>query len=226
MSSDFESAFRPADKHQTDETGRTREWRHPGDPLSQPCTADGAENGVSLRMRRWWKTPAAVIEEYRRLLRETDYSAMRCAQMAGLCHAGATPIRAEERRYISRWRWVVKATGEIRPAVQPCPIKCAMRKTGMSEKTLGRRIKEGLLTVTHVTCNTRIFDSEELQVVKDIGLHQPGAHGKLTVVDVYEIRDRAAAGESQARIAQDYPVTRRQIGRIVNGTRWKRGGIR
>lgn len=46
---------------------------------------------------------------------------------------------------------------------------------------------------------------------------------KLSVQDVIEIRERAAAGEIQAQLAREYGVGPMQISRIVNGTRRKLG---
>ena len=46
-------------------------------------------------------------------------------------------------------------------------------------------------------------------------------YSKLTVEQVIEIRARAAAGESQRRIARDYPVGHSMVGFIVNRKRWK-----
>lgn len=42
----------------------------------------------------------------------------------------------------------------------------------------------------------------------------------LTADSVREIRRRAAAGETQVQIAQDYPVTRHMVGLIVRRQRW------
>lgn len=45
-------------------------------------------------------------------------------------------------------------------------------------------------------------------------------NSKLTDNDIREIRRRADEGESHSSIAEDFPVSRRQISRIVKGTRW------
>lgn len=42
----------------------------------------------------------------------------------------------------------------------------------------------------------------------------------LTADDVYAIRQRGKAGETQAVIAEDYPVTRHMIGLIIRRQRW------
>lgn len=42
----------------------------------------------------------------------------------------------------------------------------------------------------------------------------------LTADDVYEIRRRGEAGETQVAIAEDYPVTRHLIGLIIRRQRW------
>lgn len=175
-------------------------------------------------MRRWWKTPESKIARYKHLLKTTDYAADKCRQLAGLTRSvKASEIAHEERRYISKWRWIVKSTGEIRPVVPPCTYACAARKTGMSMRTIRRRVDVGLLEAktTKAHGSIRLFDPEELLMVKDIGLNPPDFHAKLTRDDVDTIRRRAAAGETHASIAQDYPVSRRQIGRIVDGTRWR-----
>ena len=43
---------------------------------------------------------------------------------------------------------------------------------------------------------------------------------KLTKKQVEEIRLRGKGPESHRRIAEDYPVNRRQISRIISGSRW------
>lgn len=38
--------------------------------------------------------------------------------------------------------------------------------------------------------------------------------------DVKEIRNRVASGESQSSVAQDFPISRSQVSRIIRGVRW------
>ena len=45
---------------------------------------------------------------------------------------------------------------------------------------------------------------------------------KLSKNQVMEIRERANNGESHMSISRDYPVKRRQVSRIVEGTRWSK----
>jgi hypothetical protein len=47
------------------------------------------------------------------------------------------------------------------------------------------------------------------------------SQAKLTESDVVAIRERAAAGELKARLAEEYGVTNRVIGEIVRFQRWK-----
>lgn len=51
---------------------------------------------------------------------------------------------------------------------------------------------------------------------------QGAAHGraKISDADVVEIRRRASLGESCRRISADYPISKSQIERIVNRTKW------
>jgi hypothetical protein len=51
--------------------------------------------------------------------------------------------------------------------------------------------------------------------------HQRDAKALLTVAQVVEIRERAAAGEVQNRLAEEYGVPFRHISDIVRGRRWK-----
>jgi hypothetical protein len=44
---------------------------------------------------------------------------------------------------------------------------------------------------------------------------------KLTTMDVLEIRDRSAGGDSQYVLAAAYGVTRKQIRNIVNRRQWR-----
>lgn len=43
---------------------------------------------------------------------------------------------------------------------------------------------------------------------------------KINPNDVHEIRRRHSDGESQVRIAMDYPISRAQVGNIVRGEQW------
>lgn len=52
--------------------------------------------------------------------------------------------------------------------------------------------------------------------------HGETSYAKLTIAQVVEIKARLVSGhESQARIAQDYPVSRGMVGLIHRGERWK-----
>lgn len=55
------------------------------------------------------------------------------------------------------------------------------------------------------------------------GTHDRGersASAKLTDADVAEIRRLAATAMTHVLIAERFPVDRRHIGRILNGSRW------
>jgi len=87
-------------------------------------------------------------------------------------------------------------------------------------------------------CNTRacirlnhlILGTQHANIMDSVraGTHKnpvhPGAShplAKLSPAQVREIRARAQAGWSHARIAKGLPVGRRQVSRIVEGVRWK-----
>ena len=96
--------------------------------------------------------------------------------------------------------------------VGPCP-------NGMECRHL-----DGDKTNNHVTNLTWGTRSEN---VHDTLLHGTSNHGersgsaKLTNDDVLQIRQRAADGELHRVIAEDFPVARNTITRIVNRLRWK-----
>ncbi len=168
-------------------------------------------------------TPSRRLMRFAQLLRDTDLSAQECGRRSGIgfCFTGR-PYRIvrEYRRYIGAGRWVDRKTGKVRPEI--CTIACAMEKTGLSVKTIRRRTAAQVIAKhtgrSHATL--QIFSASDIRTLQKIGLHPPDKHGILTRKDVKEIRRRARQGETHTRIALDYPVTRRQISRIVTGERW------
>ncbi len=175
------------------------------------------------RIRRWWKVPEKRLQKLRRLLLETDYSIEECLRRAGCMrgkYGSVEPIIASCRRSVGNGRWVDRTTGELRPR-QWCTETCAALKIGLSVRTVRRRIAEGLIQPATAPSHTRIhtFDEKDIQALRAIGRKKPGT-STLSPEDVTAIRELAAHGLTHAAIAERYPVSRRQISRIVSGERW------
>lgn len=173
--------------------------------------------------RRYWRTPQAKLDEFERLIRETDLSAEECAGKAGITTGRTgTPrvIVKKHRRYIGNGRWVDCNTGKVRPEI--CTAACAAEKTGLSLRTISRRKAAQFIGNRKSTSHAllTIFTEDDIAMLNAIGRWAPDAWGKLNRDHVEDIRQRAQAGEMHSAIAQDYPVSRRQISRIVSGERW------
>jgi predicted DNA-binding protein (UPF0251 family) len=68
---------------------------------------------------------------------------------------------------------------------------------------------------------TRAFSSDDVETLKSIGRLKPGT-SVLSLEDIEAIRELATHGLSSRKIAERYPVSDRQIRRIVSGERWKK----
>jgi hypothetical protein len=172
-------------------------------------------------MRRFWKLPPEIVNEFERLIRDTDLPARECARQSGMGEYVHIDIVHKYRRYIGNGRWVDRLTGKVRPEL--CTMACAVKKTGLSARSIRRRIKSGVIEPNHPTSHKYIyaFDEHTIEEIKALGRNPSTSWSVLSVDDVNEIRDRAAQGETHVSIAKDFPVSRRQISRIINGTRWK-----
>ena len=74
-----------------------------------------------------------------------------------------------------------------------------------------------------------VADNNRDMIEKGRGVSVPcpgeaNGRAKLSADDVAEIRNRAASGETRTAIASSFCVSRWQICRIVNGTRWTARG--
>lgn len=172
------------------------------------------------RKRRWWKMPADIERELRRLLHETELPATECRAIVGLSSGSARGVIKECRRYIGQGQWIDVKTGKVKPAI--CTAQCASKKTGLSVRTLGRRIATGIINddraVSHLT--VRVFSEADIERLNEYGKHPGDNKGVLTREDVRLIREAAALGISHTEIATYYPVSCRQISRVVSGERW------
>ncbi len=178
-------------------------------------------------MSRYPKTPAAKLEEFEILIRETNYSAAKCAELIGINGktAAAQRIVKQYRRYFNRGRvgrWIDLRTDELRPAI--CDKHCAVEKTGLSAKTITRRISQGLIPQRRAVSHKQIlvFLPSDIQRLKKIGRLKNQSNAILAPNDVRAIRQLAADGLTHNAIQDRYPeVTRRQISRIVSGQQRK-----
>lgn len=183
---------------------------------------------VRTLQRRWRRIPAELLQVFEEMIRETDLPAEACMEAVGLKKQTATlsAIVRKHRRYVGLGRWVDQQTGKLRPEI--CTAACVADKTGMSKKTIMRRVKSGLVeperAISHIQVS--VFSDDDVARIREVGLFPPGPYSNLTREDVAWIREQAAAGVTQTRIAEQLPpdkrVSRRQIGRIVDGTRWGR----
>jgi len=92
-----------------------------------------------------------------------------------------------------------------------CSLTEAGRATGLSRKTIQRRIRDESLPSD--------YSWADLRAVRREGHRPSGLQPRLDPDDLIDIVDRGLAGESAVSIARDYPVSRRQINRILDGTR-------
>ena len=93
------------------------------------------------------------------------------------------------------------------------------------------RFQTGYLSATSATDNRGCVNPEHLFLGdakdnshdcrdKERNARGETTYSKLTIEQVIEIRARAAGGESQRRIARDYPVGQSMVGFIVRKERW------
>lgn len=80
----------------------------------------------------------------------------------------------------------------------------------------------GCVRPDHLYVGTSSQNSEDARRHGTLPLGERHANAKVTDDQVAEIRARYAAGETQVRIAADYPVTQAQVSNIVRGL--QRGG--
>ena len=176
-------------------------------------------------MKRFGRIPQPMLDEFRRLLLETNHSIMWCAHHSGLHSRGGGivgRIVKECRRHVRYGQWVNRKTGKLCPEVL-CTSICAAEKTGLSARTVRRRIKEGDVRVARaVSAPVFAFTEKAIATLNKIGNKCIGNKwsAALSASDVRTIKRRAKQ-ETHTAIAKDYPVSRRQISRIVDGTRWK-----
>jgi hypothetical protein len=178
------------------------------------------------RRRRWSKVPDALWQEFRRLLLETDLPAAKCAKRVGILPGGslkALAIVKDCRRYIGPGQWVNRKTGKLCPEI--CTTLCAAEKTGLSRKTVWRRATEqGFVPERRATSNAHmlVFTDEDIKTIKALGKYPKDRCSVLSREDVEAIRELAAHGHIASEIAERYPVSVRQINRIIRGDRWKK----
>ncbi len=171
-----------------------------------------------MSVRRWVKRPAELVAEFRRQLQETEMSASEIARRLGIkTGRGDWKIVKECRRYVASGMWVDRATGELRPRGL-CTTACAVAKTGLSEKTIQRRMNEGVVPRRFAKSDRRIHRFSNA-AIKRLKRRVQRSGSTLTRDDIRTIR-RRAINETHGQIAKDYGITRRQISRIVSGERW------
>lgn len=162
------------------------------------------------------------MDHFRSLLVTTDLPISECRQVANVYNcAEYREIISESRKRIGRGRWLNLKTGEVRPP-NVCTSFCAAEKTGLSRKTITRRIKEGLIDPVDYAGHRQGYNFSPLDIftLKRFG-RKVRTHGNavVTVADVPAIR-RMAKFMFHRDIGYIYGVSRRQISRIVTGERW------
>lgn len=174
--------------------------------------------------RRWWKTPPEILAEFERLLLETDFSIDECERRAGIKHgSNADEVVKKTRRLIGGGRWVNRVTGKVHPA--DCTLQCAAIKTGLSTRTIKRRVREGLVRAAQLPSNKGMqsFTDAAITKLKEQGRKPIGP--KDTVIkpeDVFTIRRLRENGIPSRKIAEMFHVSQRHINRVLSGERWAR----
>src|SRR5437879_7738834 len=122
-----------------------------------------------MAIRRWRIVPESMKQELRNLLLNTELSASECLRQLGFkyCSRSTAQIIKECRRYVRPGQWVNQKTGKLCPA-QFCTAMCASEKTGLSTKTLWRRVMEqGFVRERHAASMSHflVFTDADIETI-------------------------------------------------------------
>jgi hypothetical protein len=182
---------------------------------------------IRPQRRRFLRAPEEWFEKFEALIRDTEMSIWACLKKVGFRTEShrMQEIVARHRRYVAQAIWVDQTTGELKPK-QHCGTACIVQKTGLSAKTIQRRIRDGIINPAGKMKSNRTmlrFSDTSVRTLLELGRNPGDKNAVITRADVRKIRRLAARGKTHGAIQrEDYPqISRRQISRIVNRTRWK-----
>lgn len=195
--------------------------------ISPPVEQKEKAAGPFSNGRRFWKTPPEILAEFGRLLLETDFSTSECARRVGIKLGGhdgsAGEVIVKTRRFIGGGRWVNRVTGKIHPA--DCTLQCAAVKTGLSVRTIRRRVLEGLVRVSQLPSNKGMqsFADAAIAKLEETGRKPPGHQGiVIRAEDVPVIKRLREGGMPSREIAAMFHTSERHVNRVLSGERWGR----
>jgi hypothetical protein len=79
----------------------------------------------------------------------------------------------------------------------------------------------GAGVIDHLCRNPSCVNPAHLELVHNAENVRRGVHAKLTLEQTHTIRERVAAGETQAALAREFGVSEHAIFRVAEGTVWR-----